>query len=102
MNRYPHYEFSKAEVEAIKLAWRDPAGRPALELIVNRLCGVMTAPYVPGDPYTTAFVSGHRWIGEQLTRAINMPSDKLVKEPPHEPVGVRTATERAAGAYRRK
>jgi hypothetical protein len=98
MKRVPAYAFTKEEVQILKAAWTETHARLALNLIIDRICGVMGSSFVPGDPHATAFLEGVRWPAQQIAIAINTPLDKLIQEPPNESPGtpVLTATERAA------
>jgi len=89
------YPWSKDEVQVVKAAWASEHGRIALNLIVERLAGLM-APSFSTDPLVMARAEGRRSVGVDLMRAINMKLEQLVKEP-HEPRTGRipTATERA-------
>ena len=89
------HDWSKDEVQIIKAAWASDQGRLALNLIVERLAGLM-APSFDTDALAMARNEGRRSIGVDLMRAINMPINAIVKEP-HEPRSNRpiTATERA-------
>lgn len=100
MNRIPAYAWTKEEVQIIKSAWADVHGKLALNLIIDRLCGVMGSSFVLGDSHATAFLEGVRWPAQQIAAAVNTPLDKLIQEPQNESPGspVLTATERAARA----
>lgn len=82
------HDWTKEEAQIIKACWATEPGRLALNLIVERLCGLM-------GPADTDIEEGRRRVGIDLMRAINQPIDKLVKDNTHEPTRVVTATERA-------
>ncbi len=92
------YEFTKDEVQILKAAWATDPGRIALTVIVERLAGLMSDPF-DTNPYNHARNAGRRSVGVDLMRAINLPIEKVAKEP-DEPRSSRpiTATERAERA----
>lgn len=93
----PAYPWSKDDAQIIKAAWANEHGRKALDLIVARLCNLHGLS-MSGDPHTTAFQEGRRFVGVSLAAAINTPLDKLVRtDDDHRSSGITTATERAAG-----
>lgn len=92
----PLYNWSKAEVQIIKAAWATDHGRRALTIIIEHL-GSLHGPSFATDPMQMAFNEGRRFVARELMSAVNLPINKLVKEP-DEPRDSRppTATERAA------
>ncbi len=95
MTARPAYVWTKDEVQIIKAAWNTDPGRFALSLIVDRLGGLHNNSF-SSDALQMAFNEGRRFVGIELKTAINLPVDKIVKEP-DEPRTSRilTATERA-------
>jgi Cu/Ag efflux pump CusA len=94
----PLYPWSKDEAQIIKAAWATDPGRLALNLVVERLAGLM-GPAFDSDALVMAHREGRRSVGVDLMRAINMKIEQLVKED-NEPRSSRiaTATERAERA----
>lgn len=92
------HRWTKAEVELIKRVWQDDAGRLALVLIVEGLCGLYRDPFMAESARATDYGLGRRSIGVDLMAAINLPLSELAKEETHERHGTLTATERAARA----
>lgn len=92
------HEWSREEVAIIKTAWLEQsgAGRAALNLVVERLAGLML-PSFDSNALEMARKEGRRSVGVDLMRAINMPVEQVVKEP-DEPRSNRpiSATERSA------
>lgn len=105
----PVYAWTKEQVQIIKGCAGTDAGRQALSLIVQELCGITSSSFST-DPAQMAFNEGRRWVAIQINAAVTTPTDHLVKEP-HEPRSNRpiSATERfeqserdaARGAIRR-
>lgn len=93
--KQPVYPWSKDDVQIIKAAAASDAGRLALNLIVDRLAGIQAGSF-SSDALQMAFNEGRRFVGIELSRVINNPMDKIVREP-DEPRSSRllTATERA-------
>lgn len=98
MTARPAYEWTKDEVQIIKAAWASDAGRHALSLIVDQLAGIHSRSF-SSDALQMAFNEGRRFVAIELKTAINLPVDKIVKEPDEPRTGrLLTATERAERA----
>lgn len=50
--------------------------RRALIWIVAKAAGIQDLSFRPGDPYTTAFNEGRRYVGTQINKLLNMPMKK--------------------------
>lgn len=94
----PVFEWDKEQVQIIKACWASDAGRHALALIVQDLAGIHASSFST-DPLQMAFNEGRRFVARELSAAINLPVEKIAREP-HEPRSNRpiSATERAERA----
>lgn len=88
------HEWTKEEANIIKAAWATDHGRLAINLVVERLAGLMSPAFDP-SPTVAAWKEGRRSVGIDLMRVINTPTDKLFKEPDEPRRRSLTATERA-------
>lgn len=98
------YNWTKEEAQLIKGVWSDQSGRLALTLVVERLCGLHQLSFDEANTFKTAWNEGRRSVGHDLSRAINTPLDKLVKEDTdgNRIDRISTATERAASTAARR
>lgn len=88
------YAWTKEEAAAIKALYATDAGRYVLDIIVHRL-GMLEGMSFAGDPYTTAFQEGRRYVGGNLNNVLITPMDKIIREEPDVRHGPITSTERA-------
>lgn len=96
----PHlHPWTKEEAALIKGLWADEGGRKAIDMLVGRVCGLMSASMVIGDTHLTAHMEGRRWVARSIMHAVRTPMEQLTGTT-NEPDGSRilTATERAARA----
>lgn len=78
------YLWPKDEWLALSLVFKgqaDPAAQQrAIRHIVEILGMVNGQSFIQGEPDTSAFNEGRRWVARQIQNALTLPMDQIVKE----------------------